>query len=69
MAGCLISYTVNIHRAKSYDIPDNDPRVQNERYKRKAGAIATAVGAAYIFKKTKDGVKDIMNPDGWKKIK
>lgn len=69
MVGMLIGYTVNISRAKSYDIPNNDPRVQNERNKRTGGIIATITSLFCIGHHVKKNVKELADVDSWKEMK
>lgn len=67
--GMLIGYSININKAKEYGIPDDDPRVQDEKLKRKIGIASGVAAGISIYHNTKNTVKDIKNVDSWKEMK
>ena len=67
--GCIIGNTINISNADAYGIPPDHPSVQAERTKRNVAIISTAAGVVSAGHHVKKATKDILNVDGWKKMK
>lgn len=65
----IIGYTINISRAKHYNLPDDDPSVQEERTKRVGAIISSVVTGISTGRHIKKAIKDIENVDGWKEMK
>ena len=69
LIGMLIGYRINIDNAKTYGIPDNDPRVQEEKLKFKIGVASSVAAGASVFHKTKRAASDLGNVDKWSEMK
>lgn len=69
MIGMSVGHSVNIERAKDEGVPDDDPRVQKEKFEKKMGTVLTALTLADLLGKARDSAKDVANVDGWKKMK
>ena len=67
--GQIIGYNRNIRKAREYCIPDDDPRVIDEKKKFKVGIASGVVSAGVIGHHIKKGVKDITNVDSWEEMK
>lgn len=67
--GMLFGYDINIENAKTYGIPDNDPRVQDEKLKKKIGIASGVAAGVSMYHNTKKAVKDIGNVDSWSQMK
>lgn len=67
--GCIKGYDKNIKKAHEYYIPDNDPRVEDEKLKKKIAIAAGITSGITITKHAKKSVKSITNVDSWKEMK
>ena len=67
LIGMIIGHSINIKRAKTEGIPDNNPRVQYEKNERNIAIIGGVVSMHSLYKKGKSTIKDIENVDGWSK--
>ena len=65
----MIGYKVNINNAKEYCIPDNDPRVVDEKRKRAVGIASGIAAGVSIGRHAKSNTKELLNPDSWKEMK
>ena len=66
--GLAVGHSINLSNAKDYCIPDNDPRVQDEKHKLDAAAIALIVESASMINHSKNAVKNVTNVDSWKEM-
>lgn len=69
MIGSLIGYAINVSNASSLEIDESSQAVVEERNKFTAGTITTGTTMLYVAKKTKDGIKEVADPDSWKEMK
>ena len=67
--GGVIGYTINICNAKGIGISENDPCVIEEKQTRRMAIVSGLAAGFTIGKHTKKAIKDIINVDGWKKMK
>lgn len=65
----IVGYNRNIKRAKDYDIPEYDPRVQAEKLKLKVGIASSVAAGVGVLHHTKNAVKEVSDPDTWKEMK
>jgi len=65
----IIGYNINISNAKYYCIPDDDPRVIDEKRKRAVGIASGIAAGVSVGKHAKKNTKELLNPDSWNKNK
>ena len=69
LLGSMLGNKINIESANSIGIPDDDPRVVDEKRKRAVGIAASAISGVAISKHAKQAAKDFLNVDSWKELK
>lgn len=67
--GMIIGYNINISNAKYYCIPDDDPRVIDEKRKRAVGIASGIASGISIGRHAKSNAKELLEPDSWKEMK
>ena len=63
LIGMAIGHSINIKKAQEYCIPDNDPRVIDEKQKQTVTVVSTGLAGASVIHNTKKAVKDVTNVD------
>ena len=69
LIGYAIGNTINIDNAKTLGLPDDDPRVADEKLKRAATIASIGISVYSTGKAMKDMTKDIADVDNWKVMK
>lgn len=67
LIGMIIGHSINITRAKSRGIPNDNPRVKYEKNEKNIAIIGGILATHSLYKKGKASVKDIADVDSWGK--